>query len=422
MFSAITLLIGSDTLAYRLGPGGSGGGNGIIIDKQVYLMEFVETGLQTSPNMNFGRVDETNFEIKDYQFNEKIQLVTLKFTDHEEYRTVIDNRSFYLLNHFLGKSTEENRFIFGKKLATCQLPSTMCLSAESELAIVVANRLSGSGNYNNGFDSGIDSFLDKLIHLNWLLVDTPLKEIEDTSSAIDKRNKFLLARRDGDNISIYSGSWNKGFKQSDQVIAPLNLANRIGLISHEIFYALTAQQGDLNSDRARKINTEFWGFKHNQEFKRTMRLIPPHPAKSFSEAHLLSELPLNQELEALKTIYLPQTDVYAISADTGLLPHTRWFFDYSHVQHSYVEIYNNKNQFKAGTKFPKGLRLKIDRIETELMSDWYQTIIYFKRSGNFDYEIDRMYVRASAEGKYPITLAEFEDTIKNYFKFIKRTD
>jgi hypothetical protein len=402
----------STALACCLGPGGSGGGNGIIIENKIYLLEFVEAGLNLKANMNFGN-SEKSFTIP----NSLIAVVVIKYPDHEEYRTVNDTPGLNMLEKILGASSEENSYMFGKKIEGCKDYYRMCLSPESEIAIAIVNRMGLTTRID--YDMAVTAFLNKFIHLNWILVDAPLKSIDDANPSVDLKNKILLARRDDNRISVFSGAWNKGFNIGKSQVQPLNLYNKVGLITHEVFYALTAEQGDLTSDRARAINTELWGFKTYNRFQDIYRKIPGIPAANLDQAYLLSELPQNQELEIVAPIAFAQKDVYAISPDTGLLPHREWFFNYSHNEHSYVEIYNMMNQFDAGTRFPKGLRLKIQYIETELMDNWIQTVVYFKTRSGFPNEINRIFVRASAEGRYPITVTEFEETVKGLFKLVK---
>jgi hypothetical protein len=396
----------------RLGPGGSGGGNGLIIENQAFLLEFVEAGLHKKANMNFGPLNN----LLDVP-NEKVQIVILKYPDHEEYRSVYDTPSFNMLNKILGASSEENAFMFGQKLQGCKDYYRLCLSPQAEITIALVNRFGQTERIEYGMVG--DAFLEKLVHLSWVLVDAPLKSIEDANPSVDLINRILLARRDDQKITIYSGIWNEGFGKDKEKISPLNNFNKVGLITHEVFYALTSDQGDITSDRARNINTMIWGFKSYPRYQDLFRKIPGVPAANLNQAYLLSELPLSQELEVETPLLFDQKDVYAISPDTGLLPHRKWFFDYSHSEHSYVEIYNPMNQFDPGTRFPKGLRLQILRIETELMDNWIQTVIYFKNRSGFSNEINRMFVRASAEGKYPITVSEFENTIRGYFKLVK---
>lgn len=402
----------SIVMACCLGPGGSGGGNGIIIENKIYLLEFVESGLHLKANMHFGNPTKS-FTVT----NSSTPVVVIKYSDHEEYRTVNDTPGYNMLEIILGASSEENSYMFGKKLEGCKDYYRMCLSPEAEIAIALVNRMGLTTRID--YDMVVTAFLNKFIHLNWILVDAPLKPIDDANPTVDLKNRILLARRDDNRISVFSGAWNKGSKIGESQVQPLNLYNKVGLITHEVFYALTAEQGDLTSDRARAINTEMWSFKTYNRFRDMYRKIPGIPAAHLDQAYLLSELPQNQELEIVSPIVFKEKDVYAISPDTGLLPHRQWFFNYSHDEHSYVEIYNIMNQFDAGTRFPKGLRLKIQYIETEIMDNWIQTVVYFKTRSGFPNEINRIFVRASTEGRYPITVNEFEETVKGLFKLVK---
>lgn len=216
------LILGIETLLSSralggYGPGGSGGGYGLILKNQVYLLEFVESGLHEKANMKFGKIGRLK---KPQQPEEAApahtQIAILKYPDHEEYRSVADDRSFSMLNTILAASNAGNQFLFGKKLSDCKEHFRLCLSPEAEIAIAIVNRFGQPDRFED--KNAMTAFLDKLIHLNWFLVDAPLSTIDDANSPVDIKDHILLARRDGQNISIYKGFWNRGVKIGGQKI------------------------------------------------------------------------------------------------------------------------------------------------------------------------------------------------------------
>lgn len=400
--------------AYTIGPGGSGGGRGVIIDQRIYLLDLVEFGIQNKDeDIDYGQTANPTLSL-----NKTQQKVVLKFTDHEEYRYVADGPNFNHLSRFLENSSENNKYMFGRQLTDCQLAAALCLSPEGEISIALTNRLQfGKGRTN--YNLSIEMFYKKFSELRWILVDAPLKKIEDENSALDDEPKYLLARRDDHQISVFSGSWNRGFKHNGQIINPLNRLNKLGLITHEVFYAITAQQGDLNSDRARRVTSLFWGLEFNNAFADNLMTIPGHPAKSLDSAYWLSELPEGQELEIIKSIHLPMTDTYVIVPELDILTEDDWFKHYvSSERSAAVELFSANGQFQSGMTIPKGLRLKVKKVETKLMNSWYQTVVYFDRKSDFGYELDRLAVTASAGGRYPAIKDEFIEIVKKYIRLI----
>jgi hypothetical protein len=403
-----------------IGTSGSGGGNGIIINNQLYLLDFVENGVEKNVQINLGRQLKKPSK-QDLISNDEYQYVIIKSNNHEDYYKISDDHHLSRLNQLLKISSNQNEFMFGQELSSCKDKALKCLDLNTRLSIGLLNLF--PLNKGTEFNFFSNQFLNKLQKLNWRILNSPLEPIYDINTPINNDLKYLMARRDQDDISIFSGAWSKGltltltqkekYNQLGNEVKPLQLNNKLGLITHEVFYALTADQGDINSNRARKINYAIYIYQN--EAMRLLNTIEGRSVDNFSEAYYVHELPVGQIIEVPLPTSIDLNHLYSNDAPSGHAPESYWQRT-PHIK-PYFKFYTNKSEDNINLILNAGTRLKIKKVETQIKFGWYNTTIYFETPGKFDNEISMIDFIGANSGTSFATIKELSEALSPNFKF-----
>lgn len=122
-------------------------------------------------------------------------------------------------------------------------------SPETILSIGIMNKLKEIKAVNSQFAQLLQN---TLINLDWILLDLPIKEIDDegyiTSQIILKTQ---MASRKFGVVKITKVGWSTPFKHKEEKVYPMNIPNKVALIFHEIIYQILEEQGRPNSEIAR---------------------------------------------------------------------------------------------------------------------------------------------------------------------------
>lgn len=399
----LALLILSPIAA--LGGSGSHGGIGVEIDNQLYLLDLAERRVENDVNVVWG---DGSAPLVDYHSKDTDQTVTLVTEEGQVVRHVLDTPGLPRLHGFLNKSTAQNDYMFGKALPNvCE----NCYSAETALSIALLNSR--------------PDYLESaaFAQMKWILVRTPLKLSEDEHSPMPDYLKFMIAARDKNFVRISEYGWSKPIAHHGASFRPLNPANRVALISHEILYFITEHQGDLDSDRARALNAKKWTKWRVEEYYEnavsndywvTLTNVPGHPSPN---PVLLSELAPGSELTVLKD--LPVGGTRSLTLVPGYAPMTEEYYwqKFYPFDSGYAQFFYRHSQFTNFGVNPwplnyvlrKGTTHRVQSVWVDVgNSDMKATVTLDPAGGS-----DMMYitVKAPRKGSAP-TVADFESMIR----------
>ncbi len=342
-------------LASATGFAGSGshGGIGAVVGDGIFLLDLVEHGLEARPEVNWGERQQYVSPIT--TGSDRVVKLVLKGGIVE--RHVVDGPGLPSLHGYLLKSSSQNNYMFGRALP--QVCDT-CFTPETQLSIALVNQLPSP--------QEIGAFRS----LKWVMVRAPLKLTDDANSPLPDHVKFMIASREANLVRVAEAGWSKTVNHQGRTLAPLNLANQLALVTHEILYAVTERQGDRDSDRARALNArKYRGYRSDEQsyantisdnYRLSLNRVPGHPSAG---PVYVSELRPGSELVVLRDTPVGGTRSLTLVADyapmTEELYHANFypfdkggahfFWRHSPFTNFGVDTFPSGHVLKAGTRY-----------------------------------------------------------------------
>jgi hypothetical protein len=331
----------------------SHGGIGIAIDDRLYLLDLAEAGIERSPGVEWGKDREP---LASYGL-QPIPIELVQADGKRETRFVADFTQF---STFIGKSAAHNGYLFGRAV-----PEVCgdCYTAAAEIAVALANQLATRG-YQSATPG--DSVLSDLVRhavlaLDWVVVHAPLVRTSDETSPFPGNLKFMLASRRGNTVSLSAAGWSEPASVDGRQLLPLDRENRLALLTHELFYAITEQQGDRNSDRAREINSRLWtayaaAYQNLPHFEPTLVDVPGTPSE---HPVFASELPPGTVLEFTRDYTIPASSFLALVAGHEPMDDNTYHIHFYPFTEGSAELFNANNLWLQPTPIRQGTRMPI---------------------------------------------------------------
>ncbi len=229
----------------------------------------------------FFGVRNINDNIYDYPRRELANTHELNKIFHQFCR---NNFDFSMKNISRWDYEETNRLLTSEfvKLHRAQNNQTTSLfhdkmySSDTIFAVALINIIKDMRNIDTEF---ADNFQETLLELAWIVLNTPVNEIDDEGALAGKyHEKLQIAYRKHGVVKISKFGWRDLFVYDGKTILPMDTENRLALIVHEVFYEMTKKQGDKDSERARFAT----GFLFNKSSKLRSLKRSIHMIKSLS--------------------------------------------------------------------------------------------------------------------------------------------